>query len=63
MATVTAAVLGGNTLEKQAETIGELKSLMNVSTYTAKINGEIVPDDYHLSNGEVVVFTYNAKGA
>lgn len=63
MAKVNAKVLGGNTVEREALTIGDLKQQMNLTNYTAKVNGEIAQDDYYLSEEDFVLFTANAKGA
>jgi len=64
MAKVQVQVAGGSIVQKEVETLGELKELMNASNYTATINGEPESDDnYSLSDFEFITLAPAVKGA
>lgn len=63
MAKVQVQVTGGMIQQKEAETIADLKKLVNADKYMATVNGEKVDDDHVLSNFEFVAFTEQVKGA
>jgi hypothetical protein len=54
MAKVQVKVSGGEIQEKEARTIGELKSLVGAEGYVASVNGEPEADTYSLSDYEFV---------
>ena len=64
MAKVQAQVSGGEILIKEADTVSELRNLMNLeATYGATVNGEPQESDYELSDFQMVTFAQNTKGA
>lgn len=64
MAKVQAQVTGGSIVQHEANTVGELRSLMNLeSTYGATVNGEPEESDYELEDYQMVTFAQQTKGA
>lgn len=64
MAKVQAQVTGGAIIQKEANTVGELRVLMGLeSTYGASVNGEPEGSDYELSDYQMVTFAQQTKGA
>lgn len=64
MAKVQAQVVGGSIIPKEATTIADLKSQMNLEgNYQATVNGEPQDSDYELSDYEFVSFAKQVKGA
>ena len=63
MAKVHTQVTGGSIQEKEATTVGELKSLLGLTNYTATVNGDPASDDYELEDFEFVSFALATKGA
>ena len=63
MANVVVKVLGSNDLKSaDAETIGALKSQLNLIGFSANINGEAASDDTILSDDSLVTFAPSVKG-
>jgi hypothetical protein len=63
MAKIIAHVLGGTPTEKEASTVAELKSQLQLANYSAKVNKEPVDDSYELEEGDLVTFAQQVKGA
>jgi sulfur carrier protein ThiS len=61
MAKVTVQLSGGNPELKKAQTVGQLKEMMDAEEYAATVNGEPVEDDYELSQYEFVSLTPAVK--
>lgn len=61
MAKVQVQVAGGSIQQKEADTIGELASLVNAGGYVATVNGEPENPDYDLSDFEFVSFAKPVK--
>lgn len=61
MASVQVKVAGGAIQEKEAETVGELASLVNATGYQATVNGEPVDADHELTDFEFVAFAKPVK--
>lgn len=61
MAKVQVQVAGGSIQQKEADTIGELASLVNAAGYVATVNGEPEDADYDLSDFEFVSFAKPVK--
>ena len=62
---VTAQVLGGelDVLElAEGATVGEVKEVMGVPTYTATVNGEPQDDDFELADFEFCTLSPSVKG-
>lgn len=62
MASVVACVLGGRPQRKEAETVGDLRDLMNLDGHKASVQGEPVDDDYELEDEDFVSFAPSVKG-
>lgn len=62
MAKVQVQVTGGSIQQKEADTVGGLKSQLNLTNYSAQVNGEPANDDQELSDFEFVTFTQAVKG-
>ena len=62
MARVTVLVAGGNEVEKDASTVGELKRLIG-GNFQATVNGQPASDSHALNNFDVVTLTEQVKGA
>lgn len=63
MAKVNVQVTGGTIQQKDAETVSDLKRMLNVDSYQATVNGDPVDDDYELTDYEHVALTPKVKGA
>lgn len=63
MAKIHAQVAGGSIKEIEADTVGEVKSMMDAEKYTATVNGDPVSDDHELSDFEFVALAPSVKGA
>ena len=64
MARVIVKVSGGSAKEYDVATLGELRTLLNVSTYTSTINKETETDaSFQLQEDDVVIFSLAVKGA
>ena len=63
MAKIQAQAASGPILQKEASTVGELKTSMGLSNHIATVNGEIEQDTFELSDYEFVTFAPNVKGA
>jgi hypothetical protein len=63
MAKVQVQAVGGSIQSKEADTVGELKAAMELTSYQATVNGEPEGDDYELSDYEFVSLAPKVKGA
>ena len=64
MAKVIARVVGGDLKEHQVTTLGELKTKLDVSNYSALVNDEPVSEDsYEFFDNDVVELSPKVKGA
>lgn len=63
MATVQVQVVGGAIKQLDTGTVGDVKKALEVSGYTATVNGEPKDDSYHLSDYEFVSLAPAVKGA
>lgn len=61
MAKVQVQVAGGDIQQKEADTVGELQTLVSAEGYTAAVNGEPEGSDYELSDYEFVSFAKPVK--
>lgn len=59
---VTAQVVGGQSKTVSADTVGELKQLLNVPNHTATVNGESAGDSTKLSDFNFVHLAPAVKG-
>lgn len=62
MAKVTVKVTGGDIKEMNADTVGDIKDELNLSDYTATVNGEPAEDDYELEDFNFVTLSTAVKG-
>jgi len=62
MAQVNVKITGGSVKEMEADTVGELKTKLNLGNYTATINGEPAENDQDLEDYNFVVFSAAVKG-
>ncbi len=62
MARVFGIVTGGDPVVHDVETVGELKSAMKLSKYTARVNNAVVGDDHKLKENDVVDLATANKG-
>ncbi len=49
-------------MEKEAATVGELKTQLGLTNYTASVNGDPVDDAYQLEDYEFVTLAQAVKG-
>ena len=63
MAKVHAQVTGGTIKEIEANTVGDVKRVMDAANYTATVNGEPADNSYELSDFEFVALAPSVKGA
>lgn len=63
MAKVHAQVVGGQIKEIEANSVAEIKAILNASTYTATVNGDPADDSHELSDFEFVSLAPAVKGA
>lgn len=63
MAKVQVQVTGGAIQQKEASTVGELKTLLGVVAYTATVNGEPSSDSDELNDYEFISLAPAVKGA
>lgn len=60
---VIAQVLGGDKkVIDSANTVGDIKTQMGVTGYTATVNGDQESDSYELSDGDFVSLSQAVKG-
>lgn len=60
---VIAQVLGGEKkVLDEVNTVGDVKSKLSVTNYTATVNGETQTDGYELEDGDFVSLTQAVKG-
>lgn len=62
MASVIASVIGGTPMRVDATTVGDLKNKLELTNYTAAVNGETEDDDFTLSAEDFVSLSKAAKG-
>lgn len=62
MANIVASVLGGNPKRMDVDTVGEAKEELNLTNYTASVNGEPADDDTELTDEDFVSFAPSVKG-
>lgn len=62
MAKVIVKQIGGTPSEKEASTVGELKSQLGLTNHTATVNGQPATDEQELNDYEVVHFAQAVKG-
>jgi len=63
MASVIAQVVGGSKRVVEANTLGDVREELDVSSSMAgKVNSVDQSDDYELSDGEIVTFANKPKG-
>ena len=63
MATVIASVLGAQPQQLEGvETVKDVKSRLQLSNYTANVNGTAARDDTRLSNDDFVALAPAVKG-
>lgn len=63
MAKVVVKILGNSELkEEEANTIGELKQKLGLTTHAASINGEPADNDSFLTDDSLVSFSQAVKG-
>jgi len=60
---VTAQVVGGASKTVEANTVGDLKRMLNVPNHTATVNGETASNDTVLSDFNFVHLAPAVKGA
>lgn len=63
MAKVQVQAVGGSIQQKEANTVGELKQMLNLTEFQATVNGEPEGDDYELADYEFVALAPKVKGA
>jgi hypothetical protein len=61
LAKVTVQVAGGDPQQKEAETVADLMSSMNLEGHTATVNGEPEDGSYELEDFEFVTFAKKVK--
>ena len=62
MAKVIVKQIGGTPQEKEASTVGGLKTSLNLTNHTATVNGQPANDDQSLNDYDVVHFAQAVKG-
>lgn len=62
MANVVVKVTGQNPKDCTAETVGELKRTLGLTTYSASVNGEPANDEDYLENDWLVTLSPAIKG-
>ena len=62
MANVVVKVTGQNPKDCSAETVGELKRTLGLTTYSASVNGEPASDEDYLENDWLVTLAPSVKG-
>lgn len=62
---VTAQAIGGQpkVFDNEYETVGEIKTAMNLGSYQATVNGEPADDDQELNDYDFVSLAPKVKGA
>lgn len=61
MAKVTAQVAGGDETKVIASTVSELKTLMDATNHSVKVNGETAEDDQQLRDDDFVTLAPQVK--
>lgn len=62
MAKVVVKVVGRTLEEREAVTVGALKTALSLTGYSASVNKTPAADDTRLSEGDFVSFAPNVKG-
>jgi len=62
MAKINTKVLGGELQERDADTVGELKAALGLSSHSAVVNGDPATDSTELSEEDFVLFAPSVKG-
>lgn len=63
MAKVTAQIIGGSIKQLEADTVSDVKALLDAENHSASVNGSNEEDNYELSDYEFVSLAPKVKGA